>query len=165
MSEVNPPPIPEDEFTDPLENYDAQTYADPLEEALDTRHVSDLHAQPCETISADATVADAVKQLTALHHACLLVEDQGKLVGLFTDRDLLDRVVLEYEEIRDQPVRSVMTAEPVFVADSDSPAAVLCVMAVSGFRHVPVLDADGAIAGIVSPRRITEFLLENSPAD
>jgi CBS domain-containing protein len=78
---------------------------------------------------------------------------------------LLDRVLLEYDEIRDQPVRSIMTADPVFVSDSDSPAAVLCVMAVSGFRHVPVLDADGAIAGIVSPRRITEFLLEHSPPD
>ncbi len=165
MAESNQPPIPDDEFADPLENYDAPDYADPLEEALDTRRVSDLQAQPCETISVDTTVADAVKKLATIHHACLLVEEGGRLAGMFTDRDLLDRVVLEYQECRDQPVHTVMIPDPVYVSESDSPAAVLAVMAVSGYRHVPVLDADGMIAGVVSPRRITEFLLEHSPSE
>lgn len=154
---------PEDEFVDPLENYDPPAYNDALEEALDTRNVSELHAQPCETIPADATVGEAVRRLADLHHACLLVEEEGKLVGVFTDRDLLDRVVLEYADIKEQPVRSVMTPDPVYVTESDPPAAVLCVMAVSGYRHVPVLTLEGKIAGVVSPRRITEFLVEHSP--
>ncbi|MCA9108506.1 MAG: CBS domain-containing protein [Planctomycetaceae bacterium] len=165
MANSNPPPIPDDEFSDPLENYDAPVYADPLEEALATRTVTDLAAQPCETISADTSIAEALKKLASIHHACLLVEDEGRLAGLFTDRDLLDRVVLEFEDCRDQPLRTVMTPDPVYVSESDCPAAVLAVMAVSGFRHVPVLDADGMIAGIVSPRRITEFLLEHSPSE
>lgn len=165
MADLNPPPIPEDEFADPLENYDAPVYADALEEALATRTVADLEALPCETIPADMSISEAVKKLAAIHHACLLVEEEGRLAGLFTDRDLLDRVVLEYEDCRDQPVRTVMTPDPVYVSESDCPAAVLAVMAVSGFRHVPVLNADGMIAGVVSPRRITEFLLEHSPSE
>ena len=165
MPKTNPPPIPDDEFADPLENYDGPAFSDALDQALDTGHVSDLQAQPCETISADTSIADAVERLAAIHHACLVVEDEGRLVGLFTDRDLLDRVVLEYEECSELPVRTVMTRDPVYVTESDSPAAVLAVMAVSGYRHVPVLAADGTIAGIVSPRRITEFLLNHSPSE
>ncbi|MCA9074172.1 MAG: CBS domain-containing protein [Planctomycetaceae bacterium] len=162
MTSSNVPPTSDQKFEDPLENYDPPNYEDPLEAALDSRAVSELQAQPCEIISADTTVADAVGQLAHLHHASLLIERDGKLVGMFTDRDLLDRVVLEYEACKDQPVSSVMTSDPVYVRETDSPAAVLAIMAVSGFRHVPVLAGDGAITGIVSPRRITEFLLEHS---
>ncbi len=43
---------------------------------------------------------------------------------------------------------------------TDSSAAVLNVMAISGFRHVPVLSLDGKIVGIATPQRVTSFLLE-----
>lgn len=165
MTSTDIPATPDDEFADPLENYDPPAYEDPLEEALDTRSMSELQAQPCETINSSKTVAEAVQQLANLQHASLLVEEDGKLVGVFTDRDLLDRVALEYDECKDQPVSTVMRTDPVYVDETDSPAAALAVMAISGYRHVPVLSGDGTIVGIVSPRRITEFLLEHSASE
>ena len=68
------------------------------------------------------------------------------------------RVALEHEAMRDRPVSEVMTANPVCVHESDSAAAALSVMAVSGYRHVPVVDLDDKIVGIVSPQRVTAFL-------
>ena len=77
---------------------------------------------------------------------------------MFSDRDALDKVALEYDEVKDQPVSEVMTANPIYIYESDPSAAALSVMAVSGYRHVPILDAHDNLAGIVSPQRLTEFL-------
>ena len=156
MSKKESPPS--DEFQDPLENYDPKVYHDELERALAEENVAALHSTPFATIPSSLPIREAVAQLAGQHIACLLVEEQGKLVGVFTDRDVLDRVTLEYEDVQDRPVSTVMTAEPVYVNGTDSSAAALTVMAVSGFRHVPVLGSEEKIAGIVSPHRITEFL-------
>jgi predicted transcriptional regulator len=51
-----------------------------------------------------------------------------------------------------------MTANPIYVHTSAASASALCVMAVSGCRHVPIIDLDARIQGIVSPQRVTEFL-------
>ena len=51
-----------------------------------------------------------------------------------------------------------MTTNPVYVYESDPSAAALSVMAVSGYRHVPILDLHDRIAGIASPQRVTAFL-------
>lgn len=147
-----------DDFQDPLENYDPKTYADPLEEALAERTVAEIQATPYASVTPDTSIAEAVQRLANLHVACLLVEQDGKLLGVFSDRDVLKRVALEYDELEDHPVSEVMTPDPVYVYDTDSSATVLTVMAVSGFRHVPVVSHDGTIVGIVSPHRVTGFL-------
>lgn len=148
-----------DEFQDPLENYDPKQYNDPLEEALDTLPVSTIQSTPYAGITPDTPIHEALKRLAGLQVACLLVEKDQKLLGVFSDRDALDKVALEYDQMKDRPVRDVMTSNPIFVYDTDSSAAVLTVMAVHGFRHVPVISsADGKIVGIVSPHRVTGFL-------
>jgi len=147
-----------EEFQDPLENYDPKTYDDPLEQALAENLVEAIQHEPFVQIPDDTPVEQAVQQLAEMHVSCLLITRTDKLVGVFSDRDVLDRVALEYEQVKDQPVRNVMTTRPVYVYDTDSAAAVLTVMAVSGYRHVPVLSVDGQVVGIVSPQRVTSFL-------
>ncbi len=51
-----------------------------------------------------------------------------------------------------------MTANPIYVNETSASASALCVMAVSGYRHVPIIDLGSKIKGIVSPQRVTEFL-------
>lgn len=152
---------PDDAFQDPLEDYAPPRYADQLEEALGEQPVTAMQAQPFERIPADTSVEDAVRRLAEIGHACLLVADGDTLLGLFTDRDVLDRVALEYDAVRTKAVREVMTTNPVYVHDTDSAGAALCVMAVSGYRHVPVVSLERKLLGIVSPQRVTEFLVEH----
>jgi CBS domain-containing protein len=147
-----------DEFQDPLQNYDPKVYNDPLEKALAEETVAAIQSSPVVKVSPDTSVRQAIEALADLRVSCLLVEDAGKLVGVFSDRDVLERVALEYEQVQDHPVRELMTANPVVVYESDSAAAALSIMAVSGFRHVPVTKVDGTIVGIISPQRVTEFL-------
>lgn len=148
---------PED-FQDPLENYDPKQYDDPLEEALAEQPAVAIQSIPYTCVSTDTPIHEALQKLAKLHVACLLIEEAGELVGVFTDRDALDKVALEYDAVKDHPVSEVMATDPVFVYDTDSAAAVLQVMAVQGFRHVPVLDLQRKILGIASPQRITEFM-------
>lgn len=144
-------------FTDPLENYEPKTYDDSLEQAICESSASQIQHTPFTTISPEDSVATALQRLASDHIACLMVVEDNRLVGIFTNREVLNKVALE-DEILDRPVREVMTADPVFVRDDDPVAATLCVMAVHGYRHVPILTVDNEVSGIVSPQRITNFL-------
>ena len=143
-------------FVDPLENYDPKSYSDPLEKAIIEDTVARVQHQPHASISVDASVGEAVTKLANEHVACLVVEDDGKLAGLFTHREVLNKVALE--DLSDKPLREVMTTDPTYVREDDPIAAALCVMAVHGYRHVPIVDAEKKVLGIISPQRITGFL-------
>lgn len=151
------PPSPE-EFQDPLENYEPKTYSDPLEEALAEETVAAIRHEPYVSIGPDTPVHAAIEKLAGLHVACLLVEQDRKLLGVFSDRDALDKVAHEYDQVKNRPIREVMTGNPIYVYETDSPAAALAVMTVAGYRHVPVLNLADELVGIVSPQRVTSFL-------
>lgn len=146
------------DFTDPLENYDAPSFADPLEAALHFETVARLQTQPHLSVTSDTTVRETMKLMTGRQISCVLVEEDERLVGVFGDRDVLDRVALEYDQVLEQPVRSVMTGNPVSVREDEPAARVLAIMAVSGYRHVPVVDLQGRTVGVVSPQRVARFL-------
>jgi CBS domain-containing protein len=158
MPDESSQPATPEEFKDPLENYDPKKYDDPLEQALCEETVAAIRHEPYECIAPETTVGEAVKKLAGLHIACLLVERQGELLGVFSHRDVLDKVALEYDQLRSRPVSEVMTNNPIYVYDTDSAAAALAVMVVAGHRHVPVLDLRKKLVGIVSPQRVTAFL-------
>jgi CBS domain-containing protein len=159
MSELASDP---DEFQDPLNNYEPKEYNDPLERALIEEEIGTIRHEPFTTISPETTIGEAVDQLAGLHVACLLVAENDRLVGVFSDRDVLLKVAFEYEEVKNRPVREVMTTEPIFVNETDSAVSALSVMALCGYRHVPVVDLDDNLVGIISPQRVTDFLMRHS---
>ncbi|MEZ6063176.1 MAG: CBS domain-containing protein [Planctomycetaceae bacterium] len=150
-------------FEDPLENYDPPVFSDPIEKALHEQPVESLQTQPHTCVFADTSVRETMKVMVGRQIACVLVQEDGKLVGVFGDRDVLDKVALEYDDVIDGPVRDVMSTNPVFVHVDDSAAKALAVMAVSGFRHVPVVSPTGEPVGVVSPQRMARFLLTQLP--
>jgi CBS domain-containing protein len=131
---------------------------DQLEQALVEESVTAIRTQPCPVVPPDMTVQQAVETLVELGISCLLVAENEQLVGVFTKRDVLDKVALNYDEVKDQPLSDLMTRNPIFVYETEPVAAALCVMASGGHRHVPVVDSQNRIAGVVSPLRVTDFL-------
>ena len=119
--------------------------------------IAAINTQPFVSIQPDMPVHSAIEMLVGRDIACALVVDEDRLVGVFSDRDALDKVALEYEQVKDKPVREVMTKNPFFVRDDDSPAAVLCVMAAEGYRHVPVFEKlsfsipSGTLGAVIGP--------------
>lgn len=146
-------------FDDPLENYDPPVFEDPIEQALHDEPVTNVECQPYQCVDISTTVRDAMKLMTGRQISCVLVTEDSKLVGVFSDRDVLDRVSLEYDAVIDGPVAAVMSREPVLVDVEDAASKALAVMAVSGYRHVPITDGNSEPVGIVSPQRLTKFLI------
>jgi CBS domain-containing protein len=158
---MNKPERDDVEFQDPLENYEPKKHDDVLEQALVEQQIGSIRHEPFTVISPQAPIHEAVEKLAGLHIACLLVAENDKLVGVFSDRDVLRSVAFEYEQVKDRPVSEVMTRDPIYVYESDSAASALTVMALCGYRHVPVLDLNEKLIGIISPQRITDFLMRN----
>lgn len=151
-----PPP---GEFSDPLKDYSAKESADDFEMALIEGTMADLQITPFETMLPDATVEAALREMARRDIACLIIAGaDGKLLGVFSERDVLNQVVGQYEEIKHVPVRALMTPDPRSVRLTDSPAKAINIMAVGGFRHVPVLDLEDRVVGVVGPRRMTKYL-------
>jgi CBS domain-containing protein len=151
---------PEGEFKDPLSNYEPPAYNDPLEEALGEQPVEAIQVSPYTAVSEDTPVSTAVALMAQKDIGCLLItaRKSERLVGVLTNRDVVHRIVLEYESVKDAPVRSVMTREPVVVRATQTAAAALAVMAVCGFRHVPVVDLEDNLVGVISAPRVIDFL-------
>jgi signal-transduction protein with cAMP-binding, CBS, and nucleotidyltransferase domain len=146
------------DFQDPLENYEPREYDDALKEALAEQTVVSIQCKPHAVVAPDETVGGALRKLAELRVASLLIAEEGKLVGVFTERDALERVSTRLAEVEQSPVREVMTTNPVVVYETDAAGAALHAIAVAGYRHVPVLDVHDQVVGVISPRRVFEFI-------
>ena len=150
------------EFEDPLSDFEPAQYASELERALAEETVAKIQLKPYLQFSPDTSVNEAVRQLHESKVAsALVVDDNGNLVGLFTERDVLERVAEGFERNTKQPVSEVMTSEPTVVYESDPAATAIAAIAVEGHRHVPVLDRDGKVLGLASPRHVFDFMVKH----
>ncbi len=150
---------PMGDFVDPLSNYDPPKYGDELEKSLDQDVASKaMMSTPYKTVDVSVTIHEAITMMVALDIACLLVTENDRLVGVFSERDVLNKCAERFEQIKDHPISLVMTHEPLIIYDTESAAKAINLMAIAGFRHVPILDVDDKVAGIVGPRRFINYL-------
>ena len=147
-------------FEDPLSNYEAPAYADDMERKLAEESVATVRTEPVTTVTPETTVVETMQLMADVHVRCALVVDEGSLVGIFTERDVLSKVADNFHDVKDQPVKSFMTPDPIVAYETDNVAVALCALATGGIRHVPVLDVDHRIVGVVSPQRLMLFLQE-----
>ena len=113
-------------------------------------------------IDAACPVAGAVAVLREYRVGCLLVTRGGRLVGIFTERDLLTRVLATGLSL-DTPVRRVMTPDPVSVGLQEPIRQAIRRMQDGGYRHLPVIDADYRPVGILSAKRVVRYIADHFP--
>jgi len=107
----------------------------------------------------DTTVGAAVKLMASKKVGAVMVLDGTRLVGIFTERDLVVRVVAHDRDIHTTRLAEVMTKSPVTVDPSETFGYALLLMHENGFRHVPVV-VNGEPIGIVSARSALDPDLE-----
>lgn len=134
-----------------------------LSRNLRTESIARLDPAAPWTISAGATVAEAVALLRQHRIGSLLVVDGELLVGIFTERDLLTRVLAAHRPMT-TIVKSVMTPDPVTVLANESIRTAVKRMQNGGYRHLPVVDERQRPIGVVSAKRIIRYLVEHFPA-
>src|SRR4051812_488917 len=115
------------------------------------RPVRSIVRQAPVTASGDTSVAQAARLMKEQRVGALLVLDDERLAGIFTERDALFRVVAEGRDPGATRLRDVMTLNPRTIAPDRPFGHALHMMHEGGFRHVPVVDG-GRPVGVVSAR-------------
>jgi CBS domain-containing protein len=148
------------EFHDPLSNYDPPVYADDLEKSLMEDPVGRaIPSQPFHQATAETTVGDVIALMAEHGIASLVIVDgENKPIGIFSERDVLNRVSDNFAAIAEEPIKGYMTPNPVVVHDNGKPARVVNLMSEGLFRHVPLVDADGKLTGVIGARRVIAYL-------
>lgn len=111
-------------------------------------------------------VEQAMADMRRFHRGCVLVTEDGsqrsRLTGIFTERDLLLRMT--GEDAGGRALEDVMTVDPETLPLDATVAWALNKMSLGGFRHVPVVDREGAPAFVVSMRDAVQFLVDAFPS-
>ncbi|MFN0051380.1 MAG: cyclic nucleotide-binding/CBS domain-containing protein [Planctomycetales bacterium] len=129
-----------------------------MEQSIASHPINLLCQHPPICVTPQTSVREAVAAMCAKNLGCVLVsEPDGRLVGVFTERDILNKVAGEPDRL-DCPVSDLMTTAPVIAKGDDSIAFALQAMAVGGYRHLPIVNAARVAVGIVSTRDILRFL-------
>jgi CBS domain-containing protein len=93
----------------------------------------------------------------------VLVERDGKAVGIFTERDILRRVIRTGIDL-ERPVEEVMTPDPETLSLDDGIAFALNRMAVGGYRNLPIVDESGKPLSVLSQREVVGYIVSVLPA-
>jgi CBS domain-containing protein len=130
---------------------------------LKTESVSRLQPTEARILAPTQPVADAVALMRQHKVGCVMLCEGDRLVGVFTERDLLRRVLAAGKPLN-TPLSAVMTSRPVTVQPKESVSTAIKRMEEGGYRHLPVTDAAGKPVGILSVKRIVHYLVEHFPA-
>jgi CBS domain-containing protein len=124
-----------------------------LAKSLRSDPLSRLPLRSPYAASPDTSVEDVVRQMSERRTSYALLEEGGRLVGIFTERDFVNRVVAAGREVSG-PVRDVMTPDPKTLARNDNVQKAVELMCAGGYRHVPVMGDDGRAVGVLSVRDV-----------
>jgi len=126
---------------------------------LMTDHLGDLPLAAPLSVSPESSVAEAIELMRQARHGCVLVQSESALVGIFTERDVLTRIVRPGRDPRQVTMAEVMTREPVNLSIEDPPAFAIHLSVARGLRHLPVTDGP-ELRGFISVRHLLHHIHE-----
>ncbi len=120
-------------------------------------------------LSQDSCVATALTSMKTQHCGSVVITRDGtantNVIGIFTERDVLNRVIDRYGDLSQLPLSDVMTENPIVLTVHDTIGRLLNRMSLSGIRHIPIVDDAGRPVSLVSVRDVMDFLVEAFPRE
>lgn len=116
------------------------------------------------SVAPDTSIGEVLRQLVASDTGAALIVDHGKLVGIFTERDALLKLGTEVKQHLDRPVCEFMTSSPQALLDSGKIAFAVHQMDVGSYRHMPIVNQDGAVESVISVRDILHYFAKKMAA-
>ena len=95
-----------------------------------------------DTISPDETVYDALKLMAEKEIGALVVVENGKMVGILSERDYARKIILKGKSSKETVVREIMTSDVIHVSPDHKASKCLSLMSKKRIRHLPVLEKD-----------------------
>lgn len=134
-----------------------------LRDSLLDNALESLRVQEPVIVSPEQPVSAAIELMQREGSGCVVVTTFGRPVGVFTERDVITKILGESMATKN-PISDVMSSPPVVVREDWSVARVIRAMHEGGFRHMPVVDHAGFLQGVVSAKRVVEYLVEYFPS-
>ncbi len=116
--------------------------------------------QALYTVPPDATVADAVKVMVDGGVGCVLIMNRGGIHGLFTERDLMRRIIYKGLSPENEPIKTHMTRELIVASPDMTVGETMHMCTEYRIRHVPVFDGD-TLMGMVSAGDLTKWAVQD----
>jgi CBS domain-containing protein len=132
-----------------------------LQRAIMETPLGDLQPAQALTASPGDPVSKVIGQMRDSRQGSVLILDHGRLVGIFTERDVVNRLTGGRKDLDHLPVSEVMTRNPKALREDDTLAFAMHRMAVGHYRHVPIL-TDGQAPRFVSVRGVLKYLHERA---
>ena len=149
----------DEEYIDDMDKPEEET--SDFQDLLVTDPVSALAPNVPITAGEHSSLARTIRQMNRHNIGCVLVTDEeDKLVGIFTEWDVLMRVSGIVDDLAQQTLADYMTPEPQALKADLPIAHALNLMSVHGFRHLPLVDDNGRPTGIISFRDVVKYLNE-----
>ena len=111
-------------------------------------------------VQPESTVAETIRLMLARRVAAVVVVDANRVVGIFTERDVLKKLALSGRDPEKVPVRELMTTPVETASPQSSPGDALVSMLEHHFRHLPVVDSSGRLRGVLSIRNLLHGQME-----
>lgn len=121
--------------------------------------------KPAICVTPGTSVRAAIDRMNQQRVGCVLVEENGKLLGIFTERDVLTKVVAADVNIDQARVDTVMTPDPDSLSPDDRVSYALNKMSAGGFRRIPLVDETGRPVGVVSMRNVVDYMVDLFPSE
>ena len=112
------------------------------------------------SLSPQDTVFDALKQLADHNVGAMMVMEQGKLVGVFSERDYTRKIALAGKSSKETRVRDIMTASVLTVTPKTSTDDCMTLMSQKKIRHLPVVDGE-KVLGMISIRDLMDDIIKD----
>jgi len=135
-----------------------------LRQSLQTEPITHFDLSHYCEVASGATLRQVIQTLRDCQHNCAFVLKEGRLVGIFTDRDILRKVV-HRPEIWDEAVDAYMTTTLMVLSAGASAAEALALMHKHHFRNVPVVNAEGGVVGNLTHYSLLELLAASFPEE
>jgi len=130
-----------------------------IEYDLQQEQVDQLDLKQFVSIGLGISVRATVEKMQAQNQHCAIITEDGAPVGIFTDRDVIRRII-DAPETWHRPIDDFMTPSPLTVKSKDSVNAALSLMNREHLRNVPVVDNKGILVGNLSHYAIISYLAE-----
>jgi len=113
-------------------------------------------------IPVEATVADAVRLMLDHHVGAVgVIDNEKRVAGIFTERDVLRKLALAGRDLEKTPLREVMTTPVEMATQATGPGEALATMVERHFRHLPVVDNDGHLLRMLSIRNLLQWRVDS----
>lgn len=123
--------------------------------------VLDLCDPETAAVPVEATIADAVRMMLDRHVGAVgVIDAEGRVAGIFTERDVLRKLALHSHDPERIPVRDMMTTPVEMATLATGPGEALATMVERHFRHLPVVDNTGKLLGMLSIRNLLQSRID-----